>query len=288
MSSLEGNSPFLTRSVRVIDSYICTWIHNPILASLVCLATLVSIQGTLFANAAGRNQLAYLHINDYLLDILHNLVNLLFIVRFSGCSKIVSHPALEWVLLILQNQACFVLLFCPEYSILYANIHVVVKGFMVWQILCPYLILMMTVVDNFFQKDNEDEKRPKKLRVQALLVDTNNNFLPIFIAHSFAWINFNFPFSQGAGAIFAYKCATFSLKFCLIYRFILYELVIVIHDVHNLSSYSELYLPVKIGNPVRSWGQVVSGWTKPILIASTLTLVALDVGFVAVSVVSNT
>lgn len=270
-------SPVLVKGVHVLERYLCNYVHNPIVALAVCLGAFVALQVSLVGAAVSTSHTVHLRLNDYILDLLHHAVNLLFILRFV-CGPnvaITSQPIAEWILFVIQNVGCMVFIFCPGYSLLYLNLHVVFKGFMVWQIMCPYLILAMNIAEGWSSTDDEKNGSTRS-SLHALLVDSNNNFLPVFIAHSFAQINFNFIFMQGTWVSFLYKCACFSLKFFLIYRFILYELVVVIYNVPNVKTYAELYLPVQIGNPVRHWYHRVSAHTSTILVMTTVICMLVD------------
>lgn len=287
---MEAVSPRIAQYARFINVILCTWIHNPLLA---CGAILTARFGLLTLQLIKSSSQLFSHVNvdEYALDFLHNIINLLFVLRFPAAAKdglsIVSSNWSEAILLVLQNLGCVALLWCPEYSLLHSKIHPVLKGFMLWQIVCPYLILALSVVE-MKRGQNYSEKMallPRKLLTGSLLVDTNNNLLPIFMAHSFAAANFSFPFAP-VWLVITYKVACFSLKFYLINRYVLYELVVVISDVSTLKQYSDLYMPVMIGERPKGWYESISRHMTTILTAVCVTLMGVDVGFMAVGLMA--
>lgn len=288
-SLLDLVSSNVAYCVYLIDVGLCTWIHNPYILSTAILAgSIVLLAG--LVSAASVEPLSNVPFNDYFLDFLHNAINLIFIVRFPAASKsglaIVSSKFAEWHLLVAQVAGCGVLLFSPKYSLLYSDIHPVLRSFMWWQIVCPYFILLLLVGEQQWARRSASEKSQsvrQKWLTGSLLVDTNNNLLPVFMAHSFAAINDNFVFVNAPVAVCLYKLACFSFKFYLINRYVLYELVMVISDVSNLNSYAELYTPVSIGEKKSSWTSV-SRHTTLILVACCVILMTIDGGFLVMSV----
>lgn len=272
-----------------IDVGLCTWIHNPYILSTTILAGAIVLL-TMLVYAASVDPLSHLPFYDYLLDFLHNAINLIFIIRFPAASKsglaIISSKFAEWLLLVAQVAGCGVLLFSPKYSLLYSDIHPILRSFMWWQIVCPYFILLLLVGEQRWAKRSASEKGQsvrQKWLTGSLLVDTNNNLLPVFMAHSFAAINVNFAFVSAPFIVCVYKLACFSFKFYLINRYVLYELVMVISDVSQLNSYAELYTPVRIGEKKSSWA-LVSRHTTLILVAFCVILMTIDGGFIVMSV----
>lgn len=290
MTVIDAVSPKFAKCVNFIDVVFCTWIHNPILASTVMLLSALQLLGLQMMSAPSSEHFVNVSFSDYFLDFLHNAVNLLFIIRFPATSKkglsIVSSTLGESVLLLIQNAGCAALFLCPQYSLLYSNMHPVLKGIMLWQIVFPYLIFLVHICESKWNKLNGSEKLLQledKMLTSSLLVDTNNNLLPVFMAHSFAAVNFNFPLVSSFWALLIYKLACFSLKFYLINRYVLYELVMVINDVSNLNSCAELYMPVMIGERQKSWYDHIARHTTVILIVCCSILMGLDAEFMAVS-----
>lgn len=285
---IDGVSPRIAKAAQFIETVLCTWIHNPILNSTAMVAGAALLMSKLLMTAASVDQFVHVNFDEYLLDFLHNVVNLLFIVRFPAFSKnglsIKSSSWSEALLLVVQNCGCAMLLLCPNYSLLYSNIDPLLKGFILWQIVCPYLILIMHLCEAKFPRANS-EKSPSESRflLNSLLVDTNNNLLPVFMAHSFAAVNFNFPFANSFWLLQGYKFACFSLKFYLINRYVLYELVMVICDVSNLKSYKELYEPVMIGEKPKSWSSCIARIAPVVLTTCCVICLGLDAGFMTIA-----
>lgn len=294
MVAFETVSLRIAKCAHFIDVVLCTYIHNPILASTITIAGALILSGVLLFLSNSSERLANIAVLDYVLDFLHNAVNILFVVRFPAASKkgllIVSLTWTEMLLLLLQNAGCLALLLCSQYSLLYSNMHPVLRGFMWWQMLCPYMIFVLYVCELKFCNNSTDEKQAlsaQKLLTGSILIDTNNNLLPIFMAHSFAAVNFNYPMVTSFWALAIYKIACFSLKFYLINRYVLYELVMVISDIPNLNSYAELYRPVMIGERPKKWYDRISQHTLTIVIGCSAVVMGLDAGFMAIGLMNR-
>ncbi|SGZ50126.1 CIC11C00000005564 [Sungouiella intermedia] len=289
---LDQVSGKVAKAAYFIDVVLCSWIHNPFVLSALVLTGSMLLLAMLFT-VPMPDTFANVEFNDYLLDFLHNAINLIFIVRFPASSSrgltILSSTLAELLLLAIQNVGCAVLLFSSEYSLLYSNMHPILRMFMLWQIVCPYLIFLLHLLENWWRAKNPvstSEKRTilaPKLLTGSLLVDTNNNFLPVFMAHSFASINFNYPLAGAYWVVLVYKLACFSFKFYLINRYVLYELVMVISDVSDLNSYAELYTPVLIGGKKKSVLSLFSRHATLFLIAFCVVLMGIDGGFMAIA-----
>lgn len=280
-------SPKLSRTVNLVDSVLCTWVHNPIVAVVFIAPIAVYITLKLVVFAAGGHGANFLNTQSLVLDIMHNLVNLLFIIRFPATAKtkllVESTLPAEIALFVVQNAGAFVILTCPSVSLLYSQMHYVLKVFLLWQMFCPFLTMTLSVIESLLAKKEVLEKETRTSRVRAILVDTNNTFLPVFIAHSFATVNVDFPFAVNLWVLLLYKWACFSLKMYLILRFVLYELVVVLNDMTDSKSYAEFYIPVSIGAKESGWYDRVARHTKDILVLITAILVGLDVGMLAIN-----
>lgn len=282
MSSLfVPASPTLAKTVKFIDTVLCTWVHNPVLAAaaVLVLAATATVRLVLAGQAA---DVPPYTVAALALDFVHNAVNMLFIVRFPSTSKggvlIVSNTPAEVALFVVLNIGTLALLFCPVGLLFYSDMHVVLKLFLLWQILSPYFILAVWALEVAVAKKEPLEKTQLH-SVRSFLVETNNTFLPIFIAHSFAAINFDVPFAQPLWLAFAYKCACYSFKFYLIHCFILYELAVVIGEHQDLKSYSELYAPVSLDTKRKTCYDVTASHTRTLLLVVTGTLMTLDMGW---------
>lgn len=235
----------LSKEIKFLDKYLCQYLHNPIVSSAIIVGTCCAINLTQYLKISARSQWELIFVNDYVLDLLQNLINLVFVLRYSMGKFGSVHQ--EMTLLVLENIGCINLVFNSRYSLLTTNINGLLKAFILWQILCPYFILTINFIDYVNWKfslqkprslvDNND----KMVTFHELLVDTNNNYLPIFIAHSFIILNFNFPFVSNEWLIFVYKIAVFLLKFYCIYRYILYETCVIVYNVSFTNNYCSVY-----------------------------------------------
>lgn len=286
--ALAACSPLLASAAWLLDVVFCSVLHNPWLACLLTLGLFLRLQYSQVSAAWAMNELSYFDADDYLLDVFHNIVNLVFILRFAMSLQSLTRRTnllVETALLVLQEFGVVVLLFYPKYSLLYSDISVVLRVFIWWQILCPYIVLIFNVIDS-----NKDEVSEKGLVLKSpvtnlltVIVETNNNMLPVFMAHSFATINFDFPFHDGITLPLVYHVGVISIKFYIICRFILYELVVVVFSIANLKSFAELYTPVQIGNTRKVWLHAFSRFTPSILLLTTFICILSDVGIIMLS-----
>lgn len=269
MTTLEllRDYPRVNNQIKFLDKFLCQKIHNPIVSSIL-LIILISILHTIqLIKMNNLNQFEFLFIKDYFLDIISNVINLIFIIRFSikktkknENNKLNSNIGFEILLFILQNFGCYKLLFDQNYSLLFTNINIIFKFFVIWQYLCPYIILFMNLIDllkNWISSSSTSlsSSTNDQFNLLDFLIDANNNFLPIFIAHSYILININFPFlfdSIFNWLIFFYKLCSFSIKFYCIYQFILYELIVVIYNLkfNYINDYSSFYNSINLDEKV--------------------------------------
>jgi hypothetical protein len=159
-----------------------------------------------------------------------------------------SETKVEMMLLIFENIACFKLVFNSNYSVLVTELNICFKILTLWQILYPYFIVIMNLMDymNWKDRNHNSKLMPGSRRIltfHELLVDTNNNFLPIYIAHSLIIINFSFPFATLI--VYAYKFSIHLLKFYCIYGYVLYE-------INSIEYYNWTYDDVDCNNESRS------------------------------------
>lgn len=288
-----ANSLACSKAVWALDRLLCTYIHNPFVACFLVVATLLPLQYSQLSTAFQIDELALFDKDDFIIDIFHNLVNLVFIFRFVRSLQNLTLRCLlftEIFLLILQEFGVVLLLFCPKYSLLYSDISMVLRLFIWWQILCPYVILICNAFDRGEEEETNysDEKRHlvstcKNYNLLNIVVETNNNMLPIFMAQSFATINLDFPFYEGFWLPFLFHIGQISIKFYIICRFILYELVVVVLDIPNPKSFSEFYTPVQIGNTKKSFYSTLSHYTSACLIACALLCITFDLFIIALS-----
>ncbi|KAK6205309.1 uncharacterized protein RJT21DRAFT_111836 [Scheffersomyces amazonensis] len=246
--------------IKLIDKYLCKGIHDPFIPSLVIIYSILFLQSlqlyALFAYpiipsaSSSTNTTSLIFIDEYFLDIASNVLNLLFIVRFQFYWRFPLF--IEIILFIFQNVGCYNLLFNKSLSFLIDSSTISVSNvtpltiFLIIQIVFPYIILIINLIDykNFSS-------------FHHFFSDCNNNYLPIFISHSFLFINTSFPLLNifvptsrlsiyllkyfASALIFAYKISSFSLKFYAIYKFILYEIVAILYNTTNIEDYSIFY-----------------------------------------------
>lgn len=285
---LAAFSPLLANAAWCLDVVFCKFLHNPWLACCLTLVLFLQLQGRQVLAAWKMGELAYFDQDDYLLDIFHNVVNLVFIIRFVMSLRTLTRRTnllVEGCLLVIQEFGVVVLLFCPKYSLLYSDINVVLRVFIWWQILCPYIILIFSTVDTGREEHTEKGTRSRlpSNYLLDIIVETNNNMLPVFMAHSFATINFDFPFHDGVLLPILYHVGVLSIKFYIICRFILYELVVVVYGITNLTSFEELYTPVLIGKSTKLRLQALSRFTPSALLLTTIFCILSDVAICVLS-----
>lgn len=224
------------------------FITNPIISTIVLIGSVCFINGVLFYWIYSRSQWELIFVEDYMSDLLQNIISLVFIIRFHmdkfGDTKV------EVMLLIFENIGCFKLIFNSNYSVLVTDMNICFKILTLWQILYPYFIVIMNLIDymNWKDRKNNSKSLPGSRRIftfHELLVDTNNNFLPIYIAHSLIIINFSFPFATFELIVYAYKISILLLKFYCIYGYVLYE-------INSIEYYNWTYDDVNCNNESRS------------------------------------
>lgn len=280
-----------TTLVWLVDGVFCRYLMNPLVAAALAVASYAFIAFSQIRITINLSGLAALTSTGYGTDFLQQLVNLVFIWRFAlgPNMNIKTLSSLEVLLLVLQEIGCGVLLFCPEYSLFHADISTFFKVIILWQIFCPYFILALNVCDNDDEEESTavTEKPSAQSRLnhfKTLLIDTNNNFLPIFIAHSFAAVGVDFPIYSDPIAPLIYKAATLSLKVYLIARFILYELVVVIYEMKDLHSYAEIYSSVQLEDEeLAKSKRRCSSSTQSILVFTTLCIMLTDLSIIALA-----
>lgn len=252
----------MSTEIRFIDKYLCNYILNPTICTIGLIGSCIFIHGIQFYKIFYNSQWGLIFIQDYLLDLLQNIISLIFVLRF--CMGWFGDIKTEVLLLVFENIGCINLVFNNEYSLLFTDISIIFKVFILWQILCPYFILAINLMD--YMKKRVRYQEPKSLlnhssrifTLRELLIDTNNNFLPIFIAHSFIIINTNFPFVTSVWVIYAYKFSIFLLKFYCICRYILYETCFIIYNLTFVEYYNWMYDDVAAYNS----SNIVSKLTK--------------------------
>lgn len=103
---------------------------------------------------------------------------------------------------------------------------------------------LSNTISTFSSKFRTSTNKPQS-PLSHFIVDCNNNFLPIFMSHSFLLVNDNFPFYSDStyfSPSLIYKLAQFSLKIYCIYQFILYEVASIIYGIEDVRDYSIFYV----------------------------------------------
>lgn len=252
-----------TRTLCGIDTVFCKGIYNPTVWGLVAIASAVAVHTSQLFHLSRYGDAEFIFVSDYLIDMVQVSVSLLFYLRFS-MGKFFG-PVGETVLLVLQNLGCGLLLFHRQFSLVYSPINPVIKVFVMGQIACPYAIIVFSAMrelrrnrspkvddeENSMGTDpeNDDSETSGYL---GFVIDTNNNFLPIFMGHSFLCLNSRFPFSVWPAVVAVNKAAQLALKFYCVHVFCLFEMVLIRHDVIGqglAAKYAEYYSPVVLGEP---------------------------------------
>ncbi|KAK6464310.1 hypothetical protein DFJ63DRAFT_333882 [Scheffersomyces coipomensis] len=289
--------------IKFIDSVLCKTIHNPIITSLIILISISLIQSFQISQliTTTSNQ-SFVFIDDYIFDIISNLINILFIIRFQ---YFIRFPLIcEIILFITQNIICLNLLFNNNFNILsllnWNSIDSIfftsLKIFLIIQIIFPYIILIINIFD---YKHSEGS-------IHSFLSDCNNNYLPIFISHSFLFINYNFPLillssnhplftCLKSNLIFIFKIASFSFKFYIIYKFILYEIIMILFNKININDYSVFYKPQREAITEKEQQQVSTTttnsfekWSNHLMITTCSIITLIDLLFITISLYLTT
>jgi hypothetical protein len=277
-------SEFHTSTLRIIHQYFCNGIYHPVFWSVVAIAATIAVNSAQLFHLAVHGNAEFLFASDYLVDIVQVTVSLLFILRFS--MGYFFGPVGETILLLLQNIGCGLLLFHHQYSLVYTPISSIIKVFIICQIACPYGIIAINIVSDWCKDD--DDKTPPNYR--EFVIDTNNNFLPVFMGHSFLCINSKFPFAVWPVSVTLYKLAQLVIKFYCIHVFCLFEMVLIHHDIilEGLApDYAEYYTPVVLGEVKQSApkrGFCSRATLNKCLLVAMATIYAFDVLFVVISI----
>lgn len=271
-------SEWYPTNLRFVHKYLCCGLYNPIFWSAVAVMAEVFVHLPQLHHLMVYGDYEFVFPSDYMVDIAQTLVSMLFVVRFS--MGVFFNPIVETVLLLLQNLGCAFVLFHHQYSLIYSPVSIVIKVFVVCQIACPYFIIILNLISSWHH--GEDEKETMNYR--EFVIDTNNNFLPIFMGHSFLCINSSFPFALGLLALMVYKVAQLAIKFYCIHVFCLFEMVLFRHNVIEdglATDYAEYYTPVVLGEMKKPPEPSISLHNKVLLVALSTTI-AFDTVFVII------
>lgn len=280
-------SPAVARATYLLDFVVCKCIHNPLLSS----AVLVAILGYL----AVRMLTLYLPLymfgeSDVLLDVLHHVVNAVFILRFPLTSKttlaIRSRLSAELALFMCLNVSTVTSLYLP--SPFPESMSAVLRVLLWSLVFCPYAIMAFNLLEYAVRKIHAKcSGQPEKQLLEraphdsflSILVDANNGILAILIAQSFTLINCKLYFYGSYWLSLAYRLASYSLKFHLVYCFVLHEILVVMFEITDIKAYAELYTPLSLTKPKNSWFRSVS--YQQVLLTATALAMAYDVVLMA-------
>lgn len=189
-------------------------VYNPLVVSLalVCLTTyLQSTQLTQILRST--LQINYLDVREFFTDILSNIINIIFLVRFTAGFR--TSMAVELPFLVMQTIIVGYLIYNFKFAFDYES------GLFILQILCPALINIINMQDFF----------AKTINFQGLLVNLNNNYLPILLTNSFCLINLNFKLitfnlnPENHYWVLIYQILLISLKFYCLFQYIWVEIL---------------------------------------------------------------
>ncbi|RLV89975.1 hypothetical protein JA1_004867 [Spathaspora sp. JA1] len=258
------------RYIKVLDLYFSNIIHNPILTSLAILLIFSYLQSKQWDwLTANSNSAVFIFVEDYKFDIISNVINLMFIVRFVYYIKL--NLLGEIVLFLAQNFACFKFMLMKDglNFLKDDDISFFLKGCMILQVLFPWLIFFFSLFQGIAWK--------------RTLIDCNNNYLPLFMSQSFMFINATFPLLSDGFQKYElfYKLACFSLKFYLIFQFILYEFVLINYELEDVEDYSLYYRDVTCYN--EKGKEITNNFNmvrKYALTVICLFIIIVDLGFI--------
>lgn len=279
MSSLHLTSSLVSRFAYIFDDILCGKVCNPIAWSLaaVCLGSAITIR--LIMATSVNFKAGELNLHDTCLHLIHNVVDLTFITRFpsndkEGLAKN-RNIVTEGLFLVAQHVGLLFLYFTLNLTFLSGEYNIVFRLFMFCQIICPYAILFLSLSEKYFTVNKLDEKDSlNTLQASTILVETNNNLLPIFITNSFAFIRLTYPFVDAPVLLALNKFACFSIKLALIHRFILHDIIVLYGE--NPTDYAKLYRPVTL-NDKRTVKDIVRPYETLILLTCTVILIIQEV-----------
>lgn len=226
-----GTQPFIPGHIRSFNglNYVINIIHNPLVVAALIIFTYGYIQTFQLVELCQIPVLVEdLNVDDYFLDFISNIINLLFLLRFSILARF---PFLiELGLFIIELGLLFI--FSYNY---YLNVvpftnswnYIFTNGLYYCQVICPLILNLVNVVELY----------NSNITFHRFFINSNNNYLPVFLTNSFQLINLYFPifftletnchneFEVRYMFLCAYKILIISVKFYCLYQYILFELL---------------------------------------------------------------
>lgn len=198
-------------------NYIINSVYHPLIVSGLLILLYVYIQTTQLKEIHHLKLLLMdFNLNDYKYDLLSNLANLLFILRFSLSIKF---PVVFEVLLF-ASQVLILFTFTYSYfitsnTLAYGWCCYITTILYYCQVICPIILTGVNIIELF----------QSHISLSRLFINCNNNYLPVILTNSFHSINLNFPLFDLDYVLSSYKILIISLKFYCLYQYILFELI---------------------------------------------------------------
>lgn len=210
MSKEQFLEVYLPFHMKVFNWLSCmvSIIHNPVITGVLLMLVASYINGVQLYQVFSRcSFLNFVEYEQHALDLVSNVFNLMFLVRFT----MATHFNIVFEILLLTLQSGYVSFI--TYNKVLENSWDFTTGLFYLQILCPLLINLFGVVDYWV----------KKMSFKRMVLNANNNLLPVLLTDSFHFVNVKFNLFHNTDILLAYKVLSYSLKFFCLYQYILYE-----------------------------------------------------------------
>ena len=201
------------RFIYIIDYYLCNIVHNPLISSGFIL---FSYGYYISTTSLFKSSLTYDIVYS---DVLSNLINIIAICRFLFNLKF-NNTLGEGLFFIFQTIGSFYIFDDDEFSIL-------LKICIYCQIVLPFIIILISYYINDFT-------------IKESITLGNNNFIPFLLSYSIILMNNQLWFNSTIQE-FIYSISILSLKFYLIYQFVLHEYLMIYYDGLECFEYSLFY-----------------------------------------------
>ncbi|EGW30053.1 uncharacterized protein SPAPADRAFT_143909 [Spathaspora passalidarum NRRL Y-27907] len=262
--------PTKNRYIQVLDLYLSNIIHNPIFTSVAVLISFCYLQCKQWDwLMISSHSFEFIFVEDYEFDILSNIINLIFIFRFVYYIKL--NLIGEIALFLVQNFACYKYVLMKDGISFFkdTDMSMFLKSCIALQVIFPWLILLSCIV--------------QRMPWNKTLVDCNTNYLPLFMSQSFMFVNTTFPLLDNSFKNYEllYKLACFSLKFYLVFQFVLYEFVLINYEHEDVVDYSVYYREVSCFNEKGRQGKSNFNLVKKYAMTVVcLFIIVIDLGFI--------